>query len=335
MSIVFTDGFDLYGTMSDYVRRGWVQGSASIGALQTGRFGGRAGQLTNGNNQLTRLPIVSTNTISFGMAVKFSSLFGWGANGGEFLQLQNVGSTILRLGITNSGHIRLGRGDFTTNLVCGSASGVIITNNWHYVEVEITRNSSTGAATIYVDGVSVATASGVNTGASAFDAFGLNGGFETWVFDDIYITDVATKLGEMRVETIRPVTPDTATKDFTRSTGANNFDNVDDSQTDDDTTYNFSSTVGHKDLFDMANLSATPVSIKAVVPVVFARKDDAGTKTIRHNMKNGSTTTNGTSRNLTAGYLAYVNYYETNPDTAAAFTGANVNAMQLGYEVVA
>lgn len=334
MALVFMDGFDLYASASEMQRRGWVLGSASPNTMQTGRFGGRAFSLSNGNNILMFQPITATDAFAIGFAFKTDNVGSFGAGGGEILQFRNGATTILKLAIINNGRIALGRTDVTSTLICQSAINTIASNTWYYVELEITRHASAGVATIYVNGVNVATASGANTGASIIDSFGMNGGFTNVYYDDLYVTNTAAKLGECRIETLRP-TVDTATKDFTRSAGANNFDNVDDVQTDDDTTYNFSGTVGHKDLFDLANLSSTPLTVLAVQPILCAKKDNSATRQIRHNMKNGVTTTNGTTRNLSGSYLYYADIYVLNPDTAAAFDGTAVNAMQLGYEVVA
>jgi hypothetical protein len=333
MALTFMDGFDLYSTGAHISRRGWTPGLANV-QLTTGRFGGQALRLPNTNNAVVSHPIPSDDTIAFGVALRCSNIAGHNANGSDVIQLLNGSTVIARIGVTSGGHIRIGRGDYTTNLIAGSASGVVLQDAWNYYEVEFTRNASTGAVNIYQNGTLVASASGANTGASSIDGIGFLSGIDNKDFDDMYVVNAATKLGEVKIETIRPVTPDTATKDFDRSTGSDNFANVDETLIDDDTTYNFSDDVGDKDLFDLANLGATPSAVKAVQLVLTARKDDTATREIRTNMKNGSTTTNGTTRGLATSYVMYTDIYETNPDDSNAFDGSDINAMQLGYEVV-
>ena len=332
MSLVFMDGFDLYSSAGHIARRGWVPGVAGI-SLQTGRFGGQALRISSANNIVVTKAIPSDDTISIGIAIRASNIGAHNANGSDVLQLLNGSTVIARMGFTSGGHVRVGRGDYTTNLIAGSASGLVLTDAWNFFELEFTRDSSAGAVNLYMNGTIVATASGANTGASAIDTIGILSGIDNKDFDDLYINNAATKLGECRIETIRP-SADTATKDWTRSTGADNFANVDETLVDDDTTYNSSQTVGQKDLFDLANLSSTPSSVLAVGLVLTARKDDAATREIRTNMKNGATTTNGTTRALSTSYAMYSDIYETNPDDTAAFDGTDIDAMQLGYEVV-
>lgn len=334
MAVVFFDGFDLYASASHLSRRGWTGNSPTN--FQTGRFGSgqsfRTAQASTTN--ATTKTLTATDTLTVGFGHKNSNVGTNNANGSDYLVLFNGTTVICRMGITNAGQVRFGRGDYTTNLICQSASGLVITDAWNYFEVEFTRNGSTGAVNIYMNGALIASASGANTGASSIDKVGLmsgNGGNTD--YDDFYLLDAATKLGEMKCEVVRP-SADTATSDWTPLSGTDNFAMVDETLIDDDTTYNSSATVGQKDLFDLSDLSSTPASIAAVNIILTARKDDATAREIRHNMKNGATTTNGTTRALSASYVMYTDTYETNPDDSAPFTGADINAMQIGYEVV-
>jgi hypothetical protein len=331
MAIVFFDGFDLYNATSEIARRGWT-GTPPWGSFITGRFGGRAVTITGSNNVAGSQAVTSGNTFSVGVAVRVQNLASYG-NGSDFLQFRNGTTVIARVGISSSGHLRIGRGDYTTNLIVGSAAGLIVASTWYYIEVEFTRNGSTGIATLYINGTQVATASSANTGASAIDNIAItSGGTDEKNFDDMYINDTATRSGESRVEVCRP-SADSSVQ-WTPNSGANNYSRVSTTLYDDDTTYVSSATPGHTDLLDMGNLSSAPQTIRAVQTHLLARKDDATTREIRTKMKNGGTTTNGTTRALGASYVAYVDIYETNPDDAAAFVDADISAMQIGYEVV-
>jgi hypothetical protein len=335
MSIIFMDGFDLYPTIASMNRRGY---NSPTSTLQTGRFSGQCWRTDFNSNSMYRSIGASLDNIAVGFAWRISNLANL-TTGKSIIHFYNGGggaTTICKLGATVDGRLVFGRGDFTTNKICESASGIITANTWYYIELELVRaTGSGGSINVYLDGALVANLGSTNTGSAAIDAYGFNteGMAATADFDDMYICNVATKLGEMRIETLRP-TADTATKDFSRSTGADNFALIDETLWNDDTDYTFSSTAAQKDLFDLANLSSSPLSVKAVQPLMLARKDDAATRQLRHNMKNGATTTNGTTRNLAASYVPYLDIYETNPDTAAAWTGSDVNATQLGYELV-
>ena len=131
-----------------------------------------------------------------------------------------------------------------------------------------------------------------------------------------------------------PPSADTATEDWTPSTGTNSAALLDEIPMNNDTDYVSSATVGHKDLFDMTNLGTTPTTIDGVQTVLAARKDDAATRDVRTNFKSGTTTVNGTTRAMSAGYVISSDLYLLDPDTGAAWTAAGVNASQLGFEVV-
>lgn len=332
MAITFFDGFDLYGSASNISRQGWVNSTASL-SLVAGRFGGQALRISSANAGVVVQTMSGDDTFAIGVAIRASSLAAHSANGSDVIQFLNGSTVIASLGFTSGGAVRVGRGDYTTNLICGSASGVVANDAWNFYEIEYTRSASVGAVNLYQNGTLIASASGANTGASSIDGIGILSGVDNKDFDDMYFANAATKVGEIKIEVIRP-SADTATKDWTRSTGADNFANVDDTTCDDDTTYNSSLTAGQKDLFDLSSLSGSPSSIKAVKPILIARKDDTDARSIRHNMKNGATTTDGTTRSLSTSYAFYSDIYETNPDDAAAFEPADITAMQLGYELV-
>lgn len=337
MAIKGYDGFDAYASGAQMSRAGWTLNSAPIGSFQTGRFGsGQALRLTNSNSNTLRFPIASDDTISIGIAMRFSNLAAHSANGNDWLLFYDASANVIvRIGLSNDGKIKAGRGDYTSNLICESSAGVAVQDAWNYYEIELTRHASAGEINIYMNGTLVANASSANTGATAIGMIGIAGDRDNKDYDDFYVVDEATALGEMRCEIVRPVTPDTADADFTPSAGSDNYAMVDETIVDDDTTYNSSSTPGDIDLFDLSNLSNTPLSIAAVKPILIARKDNSTTRTARYKMVNGSTTTDGETTALSTSYSSISGIYETNPDTDAAWAASDINSMQLGYEVVA
>lgn len=332
MSLIWIDGFDLYSGTVGLDKRYTLVNSPSLG---TGRFG--SGQCAVMNNALMRIGITGIDTMCFGFALKLTGITGLNSTGSDILKLDNGSSgTQARFGVDNAGKVLFGRNDYNvgSGRLCASSSGVVAEGVWNYFEIEFTRNSSTGSVNIYMNGTLIANASSVNTGSASIDQPNWpnqNDG-STRSIDDLYITNVATKLGEQRVVVLAP-TADSAVQ-FTRSTGAVNYANVDDATFNGDTDYNSSATVGQKDRFDLADLPYTPVSIKAVQSVLCARKDDATTRAIRANIKSGATTSNGSTVGMAASHALSFNIWETDPNTSAAWTSTAVNALQLEYEVV-
>lgn len=344
MAVVWVDGFDLYdGTNALLGHRYADPSSNNHSTNRTGRFtGSKALQLSAGlsaNSRLT-VPVTSGDNWSVGVAVNpqgNSSLSGITSAGDGFIWLMNGSTVIAKLGIKADGSLICGRADFTTNVIgSASAAATLTVGNFTFIEIEFTRHASAGVFKVYANGSLILNNTSANTGASSIDNIALQNpsGSDGVTVDDWYIASGATRLGECRVQTLMP-SADTATKQWTASTGTNHAALVDEIPSNGDSDYISDSTVGNKDLFDLADLTDVPANIFAVQPIMVARKDDATLREIRTNMKDGSTTTNGTTRAMASSYKLWADPLQlVNPDTTAAWTASDVNAMQLGVETV-
>jgi hypothetical protein len=83
-----------------------------------------------------------------------------------------------------------------------------------------------GAVRVYVDGAKVLDLAGVDTqqqanAQAAIIQLGYSNSSATYLFDDLYVIDKATRLGERKITVLTP-TADVA-KAFTPSTGTDNF----------------------------------------------------------------------------------------------------------------
>jgi hypothetical protein len=161
-----------------------------------------------------------------------------------------------------------------------------------------------------------------------FQLNGLNQ-FSSPMVDDVYVTNIATRLGESRVLVLYP-TADTADADWTPSTGVDHYATVDEATVNGDAGYIASGTVGDLDLYDVSDLGVMPDSIQAVQVTLCARKDDAASREVRCKVKSGAATADGAAHALTASYVYYRDVFETDPDTSAAWTAGGVNAVQIG-----
>jgi len=197
-----------------------------------------------------------------------------------------------------------------------------------------------GTVAVWLDGVKVIDLSGVDTKQQTeagvdrirFQLNGLNQ-FTTPTVDDVYVTNVSTRLGESRVVVLYP-NADTADADWTPSTGVDHFATVDETTVNGDTDYVVSGTVGDLDLYDVTDLGVTPDSVQAVRVTLCARNDDAASREVRSKVKSGAASANGAPHALTASYVYYRDIFETDPNTSAAWTAGGVNALQIGPEVV-
>jgi len=99
--------------------------------------------------------------------------------------------------------------------------------------------------------------------------------------------------------------------------------------------YVFDATVNHEDLYAFGALATTPGAVHAVAVKAYCQRSDSGAKTVSMRMKSGSTDSGGSSTGQTPattfGWLA--SYFPTDPNTSAAWTGANLNAATSGFKV--
>lgn len=327
MSVIFMEGFDLYS--STVSATGWSDGGT------TTPYGvGRSGFVTTNGSCPVSLPSTYTD-LTIGFALYHGNATG--RNDGGLIRFKNFTSAIVSVYTNSDGSIsaNLGSSTGTSNRLCISAGSVVATNVWCYVEVSLHRNSSGGSITISVDGVTVASASGVNTGASDIDnlTLGISSNYSFRV-DDLYVVDSLTPLGGARIDTILPSSDDSV--QFTPNSGANNYSRVADSSgSDGDTSYVSDATAGHKDRYGMADLSTTPTSIYAVKATFISRKDDATTRTARTNVVSGASTDTGPTIGVPSSYAGYDgNVLNTDPNTSSAWTKAGVDALKQEIEIV-
>jgi hypothetical protein len=325
MTIKWVDGFELITNQTQFTER--YSDTNLNPSFDTGRYAGRSITYFGGAFFAWAPFSADTSVLSVGFAYKLDRL----TSTGTILTFRDASNNdMCDLRVIASGALQATRNG---SALGSSATGVLVANAWCYVEVEFTRHASAGVFTVYVNGTAVISLTAQNTGANDIHSLRIDGISAVQWFDDLYTTNVATRVGECRVDVLAP-TADTAQKDFTPSTGTSNYAMVDDTLYNDDTDYVSASTAGNKDLYDVADLSFTPANVYAVQVTWRARKDDATARTVRANLKSGGTTTNGTTQAMGASYVSFHDLYLTDPNTSAAWTPTNVNAIQIGPEVV-
>lgn len=334
MAIIWIEGFDLYNSTNLPTGRRWP--TLLNSTLVTGRFAGQAfsGSFGAGSgfNYLMALGTTYAN-LAIGAAIQLSA--GPISAKTPFFRFMNGTNVECTLSANPDGSITW---DGLSGATASSIGSIALVGVWNYFEVELVRSATVGTVKVYCNGSMIISATNVNTGTADYDTVApvnaLIGTTTLFLFDDMYTVDAATRLGECRIDTLHP-TADTATKDWTPNSGSNNFSRVADSATtgcDGDTTYNSTLTVGNKDLFDMTDLPSAPNSVFAVQAILVARKDNAALAEVCVDMKSGATSVQGGTDTLSGSYTWHGDLYTTDPNTSAAWTGAAVNALQLGYE---
>jgi hypothetical protein len=340
--ILFVEGFDYYPAVTGAtgIAARWTLLNTSSTSLISGRFGGQAFSSSPTTSQNLTRPVPSTNTISCGVAIRISDATQ--VNGARrLIEFRNAAGPQCGVGINASGEIIAYRNTAAT--VLSTATGIVFTDGtWHYIEVEAFIHDSTGFIRVYKDGVSVLTVTGADTKQqtadtiTSFRLYGTDGTSadpNVFAWDDVYVIDQSTRLGECRIVTLYP-NGATADADWTPSGGGNNYEKVDEAQVNGDTDYVASATPGDLDIYALGDLGFTPDTIHSLQLTMCARKDDSETREVRLKLKSGATTEDGASHAMASTYQYFSDVYEEDPDAVGPWTASSVNAMQIGIETV-
>ncbi len=356
MALRFMDSFDHYDS-ADMTRK-WTTVTGSIGSdwvIST----------ANPRNGTQHLRFTDDQ---FGASKTIDNQATWIVGFGFYLttvpiasknicQLRDTGTAQISLQVNADGTLEIRRGGTTgaigTAVTDGKSSLQITAATWNFIEVKVTiaNSISAGTCVVRVNGdvyLTVATGQDLQITGNAFAnqfaigflTLGLDG--QPWDFDDVYICDGTGGapqndfLGDCSPVALLPNGNGT-TNQFTGSDG-NSVDNyllVDEVPADDDATYVEDSTPGNQDLYAFDNLPRTPVAIFGVQTNIIAKKDDAGARSAKQITRSGVTVYDGDTHTLTQG--SYENHeciIEQDPDTAAAWNEAGINAAEFGLETV-
>ena len=213
-------------------------------------------------------------------------------------------------------------------------------NAWHHLSLHIIIDDASGVIEWKVDGVSDTAYSGDTKpgGGSTIsyvefygDDPGLSGA-NTFYLDD-FVFGAGGWPADYRWRSVVP-NADTAQKDFTPSTGTDNYDLVNDVGPN-DSEYVYTDTPGHKDLYDLADFSLSAnETIGAVMQWMRSKKDAAGDALMRPLLTSGSTESAGSSNPITTAWAYYWEIYTKDPNTDDDWDEAAIDALQIGQEYV-
>ena len=260
------------------------------------------------------------------------------------VKLMNAAGVIGWITIDNAGTMgyNIGSAGSPTDTTTITATTTIPLATEMFVEMRfVLGDAAAGSVAFYINGTLSNTRAGIDTcygagrtslrsiivGEAAANAYGLQSG---WKYGDIIMHTAAAGIGDVGVF-YRPMDADGASSDFTPSAGAN-FECADEIGPDEDTTYNESDgTAGHRDSFETAGVSA--MSVLSVGVIVRARKTAAGAGTLLLGAIHGASEDQSSAKAMTSAYLTHVEFFDTCPSTAAAWSAAEVTAAELSYEV--
>jgi hypothetical protein len=241
------------------------------------------------------------------------------------------------------GQIALLRGEYDGTTI-DSAPAALNVGDWNYIEMKLACTNSSDYE-VRVDGETVMSGSGVdlqyqaNPGASKITFRGGYGGTYGCLWDDLYICDDQGSknndfLGEARVRTLLPSGAGTYTQ-WTPSAGSN-YENVDETDPDEDTTYNETGVLDNQDSFAMGNLPDSDVDVIGVRSRVVARKEGAGYRALKNFVIVNSSKYDEVKDTLNLDYNVYEgSVLEDNPDDSQDWEVADIDAMEVGYQLAA
>ncbi|MGH2512941.1 MAG: hypothetical protein ACRDGQ_09660, partial [Candidatus Limnocylindrales bacterium] len=309
MTLLFVDSFDHYTTVPG--DKGWVtppnsSGNGSIGAF--GRNGTNGFQCGNSRKGDIQVVPSAPATITVGVAVNVAGL----ADAQILLSLWDGSTEQILLQAMALGSLQALR---SSNAILGTTPpGVLQPGHWTYIELQSKIDPAAGTVVVKVNGTTVLNLAGINTRQSATSEVngvglcGMNEGSDAGVvnFDDLYIADTLGAinngfLGDVRIVALLPNGAGNYTEWDGLTGAATHWQAVSENPPNDDTSY-VSDTLaipGHRDTYTLADLPAAIAgTVPAVQAIAYARKDDAGVRTIATMVRSAAADATGADVNL-------------------------------------
>jgi len=356
MTVTLVEGFDHISTIQ---QKNWLHSFGGMGddysAPATGRHGGQSwnmtgqsggiiGAMTIGSYFTKMWPATTTEAI-LGVAIYRIAGFGPGGNQAMSLSLVNAaGTAVASLKWDTLQRPFIYSPGFATS--SPPANFIHQDGTWNYYEIRIKINGASGECELRMNGASVADipTTAMNFGTAAlggiqFYVGASNGAPVGFYADDIYCVDCTTGsaptntfLGDSRVDTIYPTGAGASTE--WDNNGGSNWDRVDDTVPDGDTTIVATNVAGEVDLYECSDVTIGSGDVWAVQTNFYAKKQDAGSREIAAVIRQGGANYVGSAKALSLGsYVQYSQLWLLDP-LGAAWSVTKVNTDQFGIKLV-
>jgi hypothetical protein len=342
MALLFIEGFDHFSDATYMGAKGW--NAIPTVSFQTGRVGSgqclQQGSPSNHSNMTRALNGGATaTTLFFGLGFRFSGTPSTNRSFFGFQTAAGVSCFALSLG---SGNKLVVETAFNGSQVAVGTT-TLTASTWFHIEGRLVINGASGSIRILLNGVEEIATTTANFGSTAAGLVVLSNeqnSFMTWSWDDIYVADSSglaprnSYLGDVKVET-RFVTADGANTAWTASVGSD-YACVDETTgPNGDTDYISSASAGDKDTFVVQDLSESSGTVFGVQTCLLARKDDAGARSVRALVRQGTTDYDcGGDHALSTSYAYVLDIWQQDP-TGSDWTISNVNADEYGVKLAA
>lgn len=341
MSVVFIEGFQGIETANFGALGYGTNGTPSV--VAGGRFPTGAHLSIDGLLEGVLIPLPSGigNSLTFGFALRVNDPLA-GTEDEQIFQVVGDGGSVFSINIDDaSGRLVFSNGSSETEDVVGNR--VLSAGVWYYVEA--VYDESGGTVDVYINNQldfqfsgsfdnSTTNVTSVYFGYTFGSGHGSN---RTEDFDvtDFYVDD-ANRLGDCRV-TLRAAPDSVASSAGISFSDTGLVEDVDERPHDGDTSYVFTTTPGAGDIYytTSAAFPDTPDTIHAVALRNWVSKSDAGATTLRNAISSdGNISYGATVDPPTGGYESLITIYNLDPDGNVAWTEAQVEALEYGFDVV-
>jgi hypothetical protein len=352
MAMRFLESFDLYAT-ADILKK-WTGGlltQFSSNTITIGAFGRNSTQGlrityvdSNAFINLTKTLAPSGSTLIVGFAFRTNKLHATSSRNQVF-SIYDASTQQFSFRVNSDGTLSILRGSYA-GTVLGTTTVALSLDTYYYLEVKVLLHTSAGTFDVRVNGTSAVSGTGVNTagaGTTTWNVLRLGSdgnanadATQNFDFDDLYVNDGSGSehndfIDPIRVPVKRPTGAGTTTQ-MTPSAGSN-WQNVDDTTMDSDTTYNAETTAGDLDLYTFGALGLTG-TVKALQTALCFRSDGAGAETLAPMIRISSTNYQGTTVGCTTTYAFSNQIYPTSPATSAAWTVSELDGAEYGVKLV-
>lgn len=345
MSIKYADSFGAYAAMSDLQKAGYSStglGSFSLQATASRRSGkALRGSFSASAAYLQRaVPGDAGDTVAVAVAARISDISQALDTPGLMLVFGDDSVIHVGISVLTDGSVRAYRGTGGGATTLGTSStGLITSNNYFHLEVEVKVHNSTGTVRVFLNGnptpiLDLSAQDTQNAGTAFITLIGAGADRLASVnfdFCDLVVRDGTTQLGDVRVDYLA-ANSNGDTNAFATNGSATAYQNVDETSPN-DLDYNYSSNTGAVDLYGLQDIDWSPSSILAVVEKIRAKKSDSGSRGLAHAVLSNETSDTGDHHDVGTDPAYYHNVREVDPDTTAAWAEAAVNDLQVGAVV--
>lgn len=281
---------------------------------------------------------LTTPAATIGCAVRlYMSALPYGNARSPVISFRDVSNNVLfAMRVLSTGAIQMCNGDSSGATQYGATAQPVLTANaWSHIEIKGKSHASTGTLEVRINGASVLSLTGLNTGGANIAQIQI-GQYSTsaavaadfYYWKDLIVWDTTGSFNNDFLGTVQCI--DTLTDGDTSltwlpnsgTTGWNILDNV---PPLDDSAYIGAATT-LTSTFSLVNLPATVSSIRGNILKTRARKIDGGDGNIQVGLKSGASTGLGADRPITTAYTYWFDVNETDPATGAAWTPTAFNS---------